>query len=57
MSTNQNPHIITADGQVLEAVSSWAKIEMVEGYAQMPEPNFPPGREVSEEEAGKSNPF
>ena len=46
-------HVITADGQVLEAVSSWAKIEMVEGRAQMPEPNFPPEREVSEEEAEK----
>jgi hypothetical protein len=40
-----NFHILTPEGQILEAVSAWAKIEMVEGRALMPEP------EVSDEEA------
>ena len=52
-SDPNNLMIMTPKGQVLEAVSSWAKIEMVEGRAQMPEPNFPPEREVPEEEAEK----
>lgn len=30
--------IITRNGQVLKAISAYAKIEMIEGFAQVPEP-------------------
>jgi len=33
-----NPKVLTPNGQILEAISAWAKIEMVEGMSQVPEP-------------------
>jgi len=36
-----NPKVITPDGQILEAISAWAKIEMVEGMSLAPEPEAP----------------
>jgi hypothetical protein len=39
------PRVLTPTGQILEAISAWAKIEMVEGMSQVPEPP------ISDEEA------
>lgn len=59
----KNLHIITTDGQILEAISAWAKIEMVEGFSQVPEPGeFNPEahatpEEIAANEAGEGPEF
>jgi len=35
--SSASPHIITPNGQIIEAISIWAKIEMVEGMTLVPE--------------------
>jgi len=57
-SDPNNLMIMTPKGQILEAVSAWAKIEMVEGRVQMPEPEpLEPEEPYEDLDTEKTNPL